>query len=101
MTADRNPARSTREWAALGALAAVAVSLISSGTLLLAAARLLRTADDLEARSARAHAHRHRSVVGTTPIIGSPLRPNPAPVGPEDRHSGPTGPVKAYPPEQN
>jgi hypothetical protein len=100
MTADRNPARSTREWAALGALAAVAVSLISSGTLLLAAARLLRTANDLEARSVRAHAHSHRAI-STTPIIGSPLRPNPAPVGPEDRHSGPTGPVKAYPPELN
>jgi hypothetical protein len=100
MTADRNPARPPRDVAALAALAAVAVSLMSSGMLLLAAARLLRTAEDVAARSLRAHAHSHRPIA-TTPIIGSPLRPNPAPVGPEDRHSGPTGPVKAYPPEQN
>ncbi|WP_108249572.1 hypothetical protein [Planctomonas deserti] len=99
MTANRNPDRSAYRLAALAALAAVAISLVSTGMQLLVTARLLRAADALAARSPRASAHSHRSVVGTTPIIGSPLRPNPAPVGPEDRHSPPTGPVKSYPPE--
>ena len=99
MTADRNAARSAYELAALAALSAVAISLVSSGMMLLATARLLRAADALSARSPRATTHPHRTVVGTTPIIGSPLRSHPAPVGPEDRHSPPTGPVKSYPPE--
>jgi hypothetical protein len=98
MTADR---RSAHPPAELAALAAVAVSLISSGVLLMTAARLLRTAELLAARTMPPRTRSHRSVVGTTPIIGSPLSPNPAPVGPEDRHSPPTGPVKSYPPEQD
>jgi hypothetical protein len=101
MTADRHSARAPHEPATLAALAAVAISLISSGVLLLTAARLLRAADALTVRSATVHANTHRSIVGTTPIIGSPLHPNPAPVGPEDRHSPPTGPVKSYPPEES
>jgi len=97
MTAQRNAARAAYE---LSALAAVAISLISSGMLLLAAARLMAIADAIAVRPAPPHARSHRTAGGTTPIIGSPLRPNPAPVGPEDRHSPPTGPVKSYPPEQ-
>jgi hypothetical protein len=101
MSAEPYPDRPASGIVALAALGAVAVSLISSGILLLTAARLLRAADALAARSAPAHARTHRTVVGTTPIIGSPLRPNPAPVGPEDRHGPPTGPAKPYPPEED